>query len=71
MRPRTEPDNAQNQHREDSDNHDEIARTQKCLVHVDVAGSAVSYAFDFSYATEFLVPHLGTFSSLYVSPRLP
>jgi hypothetical protein len=37
-------------------------------LHFKVTGPSVSYAFDFSYAMEFVVPHLSTFNS---SPQLP
>jgi hypothetical protein len=41
----------------------------ECLVHVEMGGFSVSYAFDFRYAMEFVVVHMGTFSSLGVSLR--
>ena len=43
----------------------------ECLVHVEMGRFSVSYAFDFRYAMEFVVAHMGTFSSLDVSLRLP
>jgi hypothetical protein len=43
----------------------------ECLVHVEMGRFSVSYAFDFRYAMEFVVAHMGTFSSLDVSFRLP
>ena len=43
----------------------------ECLVHVEMGRFSVSYAFDFRYAMEFVVAHMGTFSSLDVSIRLP
>ena len=46
-------------------------RTTECLVHGEVSGFSVSYAFDFRYAMEFVVTHMGTISSLDVSLRLP
>jgi len=42
----------------------------ECLVHVEMGGFSVSYAFDFCYAMEFVVAHMGTFNSLDVSLRL-
>jgi hypothetical protein len=36
-----------------------------------MCGFSVGYAFDFRYAMEFVVAHMGTISSLDVSLRLP
>ena len=43
----------------------------ECLVHIEMCGFSVGYAFDFRYAMEFVVTHMGTISSLDVSLRLP
>jgi len=41
------------------------------LVHIEVTGSSGGDVFDFRYAMKFVVAHLRTSSSLYVSLRLP
>ena len=43
----------------------------ECPIHVEMGGFSVGYAFDFRYAMEFVVTHMGTISSLDVSLRLP
>jgi len=48
-----------------------VTRNPVVLVHGEVSGFSVSSAFDFRYAMEFVVAHVGRFSSLYVSPRPP
>src|SRR6516164_1535406 len=41
----------------------------ECLVHIEMCGFSVGYAFDFRYAMEFVVTHMGTISSLDVYRR--